>query len=558
MKNHNKYLPAIILILSIVIGVFFRFYKIGQSPIGLYEDEAAIGYNAYSILNTGKDEFGEFMPVLFRSFTTFQSPIYTYLTVPFIAIFGLTSFAVRFPSALFGVLTIPLLFLLVKHLSSKKYGSKLAVISAIFLAISPWHILYSRTVYETNIALFFLVLGTLLFFYSLKKPWLFIVSSLSFAISITSYRAEVLVVPVLLMALSIGSQKIFVKSIKTFLAPVLLAIFIGLVFLFPTLLLSRTPGYQSRTSALNIFSYQQQKPWGYHGGVGNAGKLINSPQLLSVKEFASLYASYFSPRYIFSLGDSGPRMPFPDLGTFFVWQFPLYLLGLYFLIKETELKSLKYLTFILFFTSPMPAALTRDPYSTIRSLPMVIPLTIILSVGMVKLFEMTWSILNKVKYLIVIFVILFSSIRMFIAIFYFNDYFTSVNWDYGWQQVAESLVYLDPKLPILVDSIRAHPYILLLFFLKYDPATYQKDNFEVPLSEYYTNMTSNSTKFLGRITTKKFVWGVDTDRLEKYIIVDALAISDQQIKEHNMKKVVEIDFPNGATALNIIKTNPQP
>lgn len=558
MKNFKKYIPGIILILSVIIGAFFRFYRIGQTPIGLYQDEAAIGYNAYSILKTGKDEFGKYSPVLFRSFTTFQSPIYTYLLVPLISLLGLTPLVVRFPSALLGTLTIPLLFLLVKKLSFKKYGSKLAVISALFLAISPWHILYSRTAYETNIALFFLILGTLFFFYSIKKPWLFILSSISFAFSITAYRAEIFVVPVLLFILFLRFYKTISKKLYIYTHPILISIVVGFALMVPTFLLIRTPGYQSRTSALNIFSFQQQKPWGYRVDEGNLSKLINNPQLLSIKEFISLYASYFSPRYIFSLGDSGPRMPFPDLGTFFVWQFPLYLLGLYFLIKESGLKSLKYFNFVLLFASPIPAALTRDPYSTIRSLPMVIPLTVILSFGLVKLLDFTWPILNKVKYLVIVLLILYSSIRMFISIAYLNDYYSSKYWDYGWQQVTESLAYLDPKLPILVDSTRSHPYILLLFFLKYDPAAYQKDNFEVPLSEYYTNMTSNSTKFLGRITTKKFVWGVDTDRIEKYIVVDALAISDQQIKEHNMKKVVKIDFPNGTTALNIIKTNPQP
>lgn len=556
MKNFRKYFPALLLITSILIGAFFRFYKIGLSPTGLWLDESSLGYNAYSVYKTGKDEFGKYLPVMFRSFTTFQSPIYTYLIVPLIPIFGLTPFSVRFPSAFFGVLTLPIFFLLVKRLSPEKYRLKLALISTFFLSISPWHIQYSRTAYETNIALFFLILGSLLFFYSLKKSWLFILSGLSFAISLSAYRAETFIVPLLVLVLVIRFFSHIFKNIKLFVIPIILASVLGIAFITPTILIMRTPGFQARTSSLNIFSRSLQLPWGYHHGESQQ-KILNNPQLLSVKEFFSLYTSYFSPRFIFSLGDSGPRKPFPDLGTFFVWQFPLYLAGLYFLIKEKKLKSLRYFIFVLLLSSPVLAALTRDPYSTIRSLPMVIPLTLIISFGLVKILDTVWPIFNRSKYIIIAFLILFSSVKLFISVFFFNDYFTPTSWDYGWQEVSENIKSLDPKLPIVVDNSRGHPYIHLLFFLKYDPVTYQKDNPEVPLSEYYTNMTRVSTKYLGRITTRNFVWGSDTDLIEQYIIADGMAISDEQIKDHHMTIINQVDFPNGEVALRIVKTNPQ-
>lgn len=554
MKNFRKYLPFTILIFSIAIGIFFRFYRLGKSPAGVYVDEASIGYNAFSILKTGKDEYGKFLPIMFRSFSTFQSPIYTYITVPFVALFGLSSFSTRLPSALFGVLCILLLYLLAKKLSSSEL---FAQISALFLAISPWHIQYSRTAYETNIALFFLLLAALCFYNALKKPWLFVLSAISFAVSFSAYRAEILIVPVLLLMFTLCFGKTIVSRFKSRPLPIILSCLLGLIIISPTILILRTPGFQARTSTMNIFLPSQQEAWGNKVNGGGLTNILNNPQLLSIKEFFSLYTSYLSPRYMFSLGDAGPRKPFPDLGTFFVWQFPLYLAGLYFLFRDKGKKDLRYFVFTLLLVSPISAALTRDPYSTLRSLPLVIPQILLISFGLTKILEITWPVLNKQKYLILILLTVYSTARMFISIFYFNDYYTSVYWNYGWQQAIGDVSHLNPNLPIIVDNSHGDSYIELLFLLKYDPATYQRDNFEVPLSEYYTNLTRNTTKHIGRFLVKNFQWGVDTDHVDQYIIADNIAIGAVQIQEHNLTIVNEIKFPGGGVALRILKTNPK-
>lgn len=558
MRNIKKYIPVTILIISIIIGVFFRFYKIGQSPAGFYVDEASMGYNAYSLLKTGKDEYGKFLPVMFRSFATFQSPVYTYLTVPFVAIFGLSPISVRLPSAIFGTLTIIVLYFLVRKLLDRgNKNSILPVISAAFLAVSPWHIMYCRTAYETNIALFFLVLGSLLFFHSLKKPWLFLLTAVSFAISFDAYRAEILIVPLLVSTLTIHSLKTLLTDWKYFYLPVLISLILGVSLVIPMILITRTPGFQTRTSTLNIFSFSLQSPWGYKNGNNLPEKLLNTPFILSVKEFVSLYSSYLSPRYMFQLGDSGPRKPYPDMGTFPAWQAPLYFIGLYFLFKEKSLGHLKIFVISLLLISPIPAALTRDPYSTLRSLPLVISQIILISFGIVKLLELIKPALGKLKYLLVIFLIVYSSLWMFISIFYLNDYYRSHYWNYGWKDALNYIPNLDKKLPIVVDTSHGDAYILLLFFLKYDPAQYQKDNFEVPMSEYYTNMSRNVNKHIGRFSVKNFQWGIDTDHIHQYIIADNIAIGEVQIKEHNLAKVYEVRLPSGEIALRILKTNPR-
>ena len=58
----------ILLLAGIVLLAFFlRFYKVTEIPPSLNWDEVSIGYNAYSILKTGRDEWGVFLPIHFKA-----------------------------------------------------------------------------------------------------------------------------------------------------------------------------------------------------------------------------------------------------------------------------------------------------------------------------------------------------------------------------------------------------------------------------------------------------------------------------------------------------------
>src|SRR3990167_2020828 len=154
------------LIFIIILATVLRFYQLGQNPPSLNWDETAHGYNAYSILKTGRDEYGYRLPLSFRSFDDYKPPIYTYLVVPSVAAFGLNDFAVRFPSAFLGVLAVLFTYLMVKELFQK---TPIALLSAFFLAISPWHLQFSRVAFETNSATFWSVLGTWAFLKGIKS-----------------------------------------------------------------------------------------------------------------------------------------------------------------------------------------------------------------------------------------------------------------------------------------------------------------------------------------------------------------------------------------------------
>src|SRR3990170_6052123 len=94
------------IILIVLIAAVLRLWKLDNIPPHLTPDEAALGYNAYSILKTGKDEYGEFLPIIFKSFGDYKPGLYVYLTVPFVAFFGLNEYTVRLPSAIFGIIAV--------------------------------------------------------------------------------------------------------------------------------------------------------------------------------------------------------------------------------------------------------------------------------------------------------------------------------------------------------------------------------------------------------------------------------------------------------------------
>src|SRR3989344_3203012 len=153
MKKHIVFIFIVLTLLSFLV----RFYKAGEVPNGVNEDEAAFGYNAYSILKTGQDEHGVWFPIIsMQSFGDYKATLYSYLAIPGIIIGGLNPLTTRFPAVLFGALTSGFLFLLSRKLLHSTPGG---VAAGLLLALSPWHIYIARTAHESVIALFFIVLG---------------------------------------------------------------------------------------------------------------------------------------------------------------------------------------------------------------------------------------------------------------------------------------------------------------------------------------------------------------------------------------------------------------
>ena len=142
------------LIIILVIATLLRFWNINSVP-SLNPDEAALGYNAYSLIQTGRDEHGISWPLHFKSFSDYKPGGYVYLALPFIKVLGLTPLTVRLPNLILSVLTVYILYKLVFLLFKSE---TLALYSSLVLALSPWHIHFSRGAWESATSVFFILL----------------------------------------------------------------------------------------------------------------------------------------------------------------------------------------------------------------------------------------------------------------------------------------------------------------------------------------------------------------------------------------------------------------
>ena len=536
-------------LISIMIGaILVRFYKLGETPKGFYLDEAALGYNTFSIIETNKDEFGKTWPILFRSFVDFKAPIYTYLLIPIYKIWGMNVWSTRLLSAIGGVVGVWFSFWLIKNLSKK---INLALISTALLAISPWHLIFSRTSYETNLSLTFLIIATWSFYkYKKNKRWL-ILTAIMAGLSFLTYHSERVIVPLIFLALFIKEAKNLFdkKNIKT----LIIAFLLGFGLIFPTLKLMTTPGFLSRLNSLSILSDNVKKPWGYNENLsGWENNIFNNKIILKTREFGSLYTSYYSLRYLFELGDSGPRSSYPDLAPIFLWQLPFLLVGLDWLFRKikNQGKDFKFFVILLMLVSPIPASITRDPFSSIRALPLVLPLTILISIGIDNLLEKY----KKIGIMILIGLIVWSSGKIYLSVFKFNDYFRGYAWEEGIEAVIENLN--KQTLPIVVDNARGEIYSQILFFTKANPRKYQQNNFEVNDKDYYTSMRRVKEKRIDNIFVRPLIWEKDI-YIEQILVGDLLTINENQMKEHCLSLLFEIKDREGKVIYRGVRTHPQ-
>ena len=197
IRSHRRFITFCSILL---IAGILRFYLLGLVPVGFHRDEAFLGYNAYSLLKTGRDMTGRFFPLHFESFL-YSPGGYSYASIPFIFLYGLTSFSVRFASAFFGVLSVGIFYVLVLELFKKeKEKYFLAMLSSFLFAIIPWHINLSRTATENVVVLFFVLFGLWLYLKAREKSSLVLLgtSLVSFGITLAIYQSPRAFLPIFL------------------------------------------------------------------------------------------------------------------------------------------------------------------------------------------------------------------------------------------------------------------------------------------------------------------------------------------------------------------------
>jgi 4-amino-4-deoxy-L-arabinose transferase-like glycosyltransferase len=494
----KKFLP---IILILVIASLLRLIALDKYPAGLNADEAAIGYNAWSLLETGKDEHAISWPIVFRSFDDYKPPVYFYLVIPFVKVLGLNIWAVRLPSALLGIASVLLVYLLCKKLFPKqKY---LTEISALLLAISPWHLQFSRGGWEANAALFFILLGVYGFFKGLEKPKYLFLFVVSLVISIYTYHSARLVSPLLALSLVIIFKNSILSSLSgKKLKIIIAATILGLLMALPLAVQMLSKEGQSRFTGVSIFSdtgplWQALEMRRAHPD-GLYVKLIHNQYLSYGLRFVKNYLSHFSLRFLFVSGDEIARSKVPGMGQTYLLLAPFYFLGLLNLLKlDSKAKA-----FILywFLIAPVAAALTFQAPHALRAQNMVVPLTIICALGLVSYLELITKI--KIKFIIPIIISLTSLLGVFYVSRYLHQYYVHYPkelpyaWQYGFDQIADyTKANYDLYDKIIISDRYDQPYILMAFFLKYPPQTLQKELVMTPRDKFGFSTVRQFGKF---------------------------------------------------------------
>lgn len=546
-----KFNHFLIFLLVLIFGAFLRFMALGDYPAGFFRDEAALGYNAYSILKTGRDEYGISLPLVFRSFEVFFLPAYVYLSAPLIAILGLNEFSTRFLSAISGIVALTLIYFIVYEVWKEK---RAALASMFVLAISPWHIFYSRGAFEGNLALTVFCAGFLFWlkFIHKKRLKFFFLSILFFALSMYSYQSERLIVPLFGAAAIFYSFKTLLKITKKLILP----ISVVFVVLLPLLFLTFQPGGYHRALGVSIFSDLRTPP----GWVDGTGPLINNQLYLRTKQVAALYLSYFSPRNLFSEGDYDQQRSVEKFSVFYSFMLPFLLIGITSVIvrsKKTIGEKL-FLTWIIL--APIPATLTTDPFHTYRSLMLYMPLSVLIGFGFSKTLEYFKK--HKLIYTLAISSISIINLSLFLYSYFVLTPATRVSfWDYGYREIVSFINDQADYKEVRVDDPTTQSYIHFLFFGKIDPIIYHTEvnKFIDPKEYYYSNAQIIRPPGFGKFVFRSVDWPSERGDTNTIFVFKAERLPPSEFEtDPNIKLLKEIFYPNGNVAFRIVKVRKSP
>jgi len=538
----------------LTLAFFLRVIALNQYPAGFTPDEASFGYDAYSLLKTGKDQWGHALPLFLESFGDFKPPLYAYLTIPSVAILGLTKFATRLPNVLFGTVAVYVVYLLVKEIlrltsfasifvkttvdrqndnktnrSPFTVHRSLAFLSAFFLAISPWHIMLSRGAFEANLTTFFLPLGMYLFFrgihYStpyhsrsevLRHSWsvqgrYFAWSAFIFGLNLFSYHSAKLVTPLVVLFLTLVFRKDLLKIKKKYLskAVIIFALFLGLTGY------TLTQGAARRAQDVSIFNDALEEQASGRLEAINSGlnstvaRLIHNKYRVVVRRFINNYKQYFSYKFLFSEGPAEATYGMiPGMGILHSIEL-LALIGFAIaLIKNKTDKFLQTITFWIV-VAPIPAALTMGVgYAANRVSIMMPAIQIASAVGFVWIFNFVKQKFSK--QVVKLFVAGLGLIVIVSTLSFIREYFINPS-DQGSKSMLsgnlESAYWLaentknEPK--IVVSTKLSEPHIYVAFANKWDPKDFQKQTKDW---ERYKDEGRTFLDQLGRYNLGKYIF----------------------------------------------------
>lgn len=507
-----------ILFLILIFALFLRLFKLGQLPAGFTPDEASQAYSAYSLLQTGKDEWGIRWPLSsFKSFLDHKAPLQTYLMVPSISVFGLNEFATRLPSALFGVLAVYTIYLL----SSKLFSKEVGLIATFVLSISPWHLQFSRMALEANLLSFLFPIGLYLFLLGLEKNKYFFYTAFFWGLSLYSYHSAKIFIPLFLLGLSY----LYAKQLK--IKNLLFPLFFFFLLIFPQVIGTFWSQSSSRGSDLLVTNLDHNQRDEIYRAIAYSSyrtpaffleKVLHNKYTFAFDKFVENYFSYFSPTFWFTEGGRETTYSIiPGRGLLYLWQLPFVLIALISL-QKTKNKHLS-LLILWFFLAAIPAAITKEGYRPNRAGSYAVLLEMLTAYGL------WWTYLGQKTYQK-----FFLPLLLVIAISFFvyqEDYYsTSItkfpnSMSNGWR---EAIVYLrqhEKNYQEISINKGSQSQSFVAFYMPIPPVQFQSAS--VTLSEeiakdqsiHYLDQINKYS--IGKYSFSKLNWPEDINKNTLYL-----------------------------------------
>lgn len=461
-------MKKIILLFIVALALILRLYKVTADPLALNWDEVSIGYNAYSILKTGKDEWGETMPLHFRSYGEYKLPIQIYTSIPGIAIFGLNELGVRITPVAYGTLTVLFLYFLANSLFKNK---SISLVSAFLLAISPWHIHLTRASFESSFAVMWIVLGIWLLVKGFEKPKWWILAVIPFVISIYTYNAARVFVPLFLLAVFVIYRGNILKNLKTF-------IICGALFVISLIPLMMFWFSGEATARLKLVSIMDDL--GFVLRINEARGNLHLPQplprLIHNKAthfgyvFGRNYIAHFSPGFLFVHGAGHKQHHVQGIGELYMFQAPFLLIGLSYLFKKKNKWRELIMSWLLLAFVPVSITVDSIPHA-LRTLIAVVPYQIITAYGVYVLCR------NRRLLSIATAILVILSVGVYLQKYYVEyPKLYSRDWQYGYKEAIGYVKDHYDEYDLIVFSRHyGEPHMFTLFFMNWDPAKFQND-----------------------------------------------------------------------------------
>lgn len=542
----------------IILAAGLRLWQLGNIPPSPDWDEVALGYDAYSISHTGRDEFGKFLPVVLRSFDDYKPALYAYLAVPAVVTFGLSVFAVRLPSAVSGIISVIAVFFLIRELfRNYRYKDWLALTASFMLAISPWSLQFSRVGFEANVGDCLNLLAALFFIKGINnRRWFLFLSALFAGLSIYVYQSEKVFTPLFILLLAVIYWRELFKIPKKYLFAVIV---FGLIIVTPMLTYIVTNrAALLRVTGTSIFSYQTellktdtQKLQQDKSNNDKSGLVLDNRRIVYTVTTVSGYISHFDPNWLFISGDID-RHHAPGMGILYLFELPLILLGIYALLFGEFDKKTKLIIFGWLLLAPVPASITTGVPHAVRTLNFLPTWQILSALGLVSgyllLSKMRFQV-SKVKlwYLLAPVFLVFA---LFNISYYLNQYFVQLNyydsafWQYGYKQAVDEVKLLQKNYKTILISDNApldKSYMFFLFYLQYPPQLYQQ------VGENSSGSFVSHHSF-GKYTFRPIDWNKDSK------LKDALIIGSPKEIPQGVGTIKTINNLDGTPAIKIVGT----